>query len=153
MSTKGEKRGFSGGMEHWVVCKVLKKNEYACAESVGSRCPRLSLRDLSIREPGWCIMGVFCGVPPCDCILDRNRRCRTRQELELLVPFHVLRERAAETASVLVLWPPRRRASSISRSSKVRSVTCKFSHTQEPSEQVVLCGLCGVLGELCGQNL
>jgi len=28
MSTKGEKRGFSGSIEHWMVCKVLKRNEY-----------------------------------------------------------------------------------------------------------------------------
>jgi hypothetical protein len=28
MSTKGEKWGFSGGMAHCMVCKVLKNNEY-----------------------------------------------------------------------------------------------------------------------------
>jgi hypothetical protein len=28
MSTKGEKWGFSGGMEHWMACKVLKRKEY-----------------------------------------------------------------------------------------------------------------------------
>jgi hypothetical protein len=28
MSTKGEKTGFSGGMAHWMVCKVLKRNGY-----------------------------------------------------------------------------------------------------------------------------
>jgi hypothetical protein len=28
MSTKGEKRGFSGGMAHWMVCKVLKRKGY-----------------------------------------------------------------------------------------------------------------------------
>jgi hypothetical protein len=28
MSMKGEKRGFSGSMAHWMVCKVLKRKEY-----------------------------------------------------------------------------------------------------------------------------
>jgi hypothetical protein len=28
MSTKGEKWGFSGGMAHWMACKVLKRNGY-----------------------------------------------------------------------------------------------------------------------------
>lgn len=82
MSTKGEKRGFSGGMEHWVVCKVLKRNEYGCPESVGADVLVCPYGISAIRELEWCIMTVFCGVPPCDCILDRNRRCRKRQESE-----------------------------------------------------------------------
>jgi hypothetical protein len=28
MSMKGEKRGFSGGIRHWMVCKVLKRKGY-----------------------------------------------------------------------------------------------------------------------------
>jgi hypothetical protein len=28
MSMKGEKWGFSGGIAHWTVCKVLKNKEY-----------------------------------------------------------------------------------------------------------------------------
>ena len=28
MSTKGEKQGSSGSIEHWMVCKVLKRKEY-----------------------------------------------------------------------------------------------------------------------------
>jgi hypothetical protein len=28
MSTKGEKQGFSGSIEHWMACKVLKRKEY-----------------------------------------------------------------------------------------------------------------------------
>ncbi len=37
MSTKGEKWGFSGAIEHWMACKVLKRKRFLC-ELYGSPC-------------------------------------------------------------------------------------------------------------------
>jgi hypothetical protein len=71
MSTKGEKQGFSGGIEHWMVCKVLKRKDYYL-----SSYPWLAAFSLSL-----------------DLVVVFRIEVQSTEQVEdakLLAPFHVL---------------------------------------------------------------
>ena len=59
MSTKGEKQGFSGAIEHWMACKVLKRKGYYLD----------SHAEISF---------IYAAAPACSCISDRSQQYRTR---------------------------------------------------------------------------
>jgi len=101
MSMKGEKRGFSGRMAHWMVCKVLKRKGYYVSSPVVRNAP-VAL------DPG---VLFPIEVQPTERV----------QDAKLLTPFPYSPS-AADTASPLVLCRPRQRASSIKRSSTARLV-------------------------------